>query len=119
MIPPLFFVSLIHSLVARAVIQRMLSGQLASDGIHPRANGRSNVFVASMPALGDRTSVEDHKRDMEASTDHIIQLDKMPVSVSKNGAQLTCSRSSDPLRPCLTPRSSSAKGSRRCDVRNV
>ena len=84
-IPPLFFVSLIHSLVARAVIQRMLNSRLASDGIHPvgtSSRSGGNVFVASMPTLVTDSAVESGKRDMEASTENIIPLEKLSVSSS-------------------------------------
>lgn len=61
----------------------MLNNQLASDGIHAVGSGSrsgGNVFVASMPMSASQGVGDASKRDMEASTEHIIPLEKMPVS---------------------------------------
>lgn len=81
-LPPLYFVSLLHSLVSRATIRRMLEDNLASDGIQQLSGSQSKgaVFVAHYPG---HSMEKDGSKNLEASTDHIVSvpLEKFQVRI--------------------------------------
>lgn len=83
MIPPLYFVSLLHSLVARVMIKRMLDDHLASEGIHRSAHGitvTKSTVVHGYPSVGVGPEDDSHDRGVQASevgaeeTDDIVPL---------------------------------------------
>ena len=86
-LPALYFVSLIHSLVARAVIRKMLEKHIAEEDVNNKKldtnTSSDSVFIASYPQ-GDRADVnemDDRKiKDLEASTDHIAPIATLDVS---------------------------------------
>ena len=89
LLPVLYFVSLIHSLVARAVIRKMLDRHIASEDINRKNNtdqSTNSVFVASYhnaetTTKGDVAELDDRKvRDLEASTDNIAPIATLDVS---------------------------------------
>jgi hypothetical protein len=69
LIPTLFYVSLIHSLVARATIRQMLGTSLASNGMLKPDNSTAageSVFVATYGAGdSDAKLAEAKERDLE------------------------------------------------------
>jgi hypothetical protein len=60
----------------------MLDNNLASEGIHHTSNTRSggSVFVATYPGSTEKTDRDGKERDLEASTDAIVPLEKISVS---------------------------------------
>lgn len=78
------------SRVARAVIRRMLDNHLASEGLQKQGEGAAtqstgSIFVAqySQDKDDDKNEIVDRKdRDLEASTEHIVPLSTLDVSLS-------------------------------------
>lgn len=64
----------------------MLDNNLASEGIHHTSNTRSNgsVFVATYPGAAEKADRDGKVGDLEASTDHIVPLEKINVSGALN-----------------------------------
>lgn len=93
LLPPLYFVSLIHSLVSRATIRAMLNDTLASDGIQQLSGSRSKgaVFVAKYPSQ-DKESKD---MDLEASTDHIVSIPLENSRYVVQGCLLTSAKMAD------------------------
>lgn len=89
-LPVLYFVSLIHSLVARAVIRKMLEkhvGEEANNKNLATNQSAGSVFIASYPNAAttrddaDGSEMDDRKiRDLEASTEHIAPVSNLDVS---------------------------------------
>lgn len=81
LLPCLYHVSLLHSLVSRATIRQMLDDRLASEGVHKSTGSRSagSMFVANYA----RKEMDHKNGDLEASTDHIVQvpLQTLPVGL--------------------------------------
>jgi len=82
LVPTLFWVSLLHSLVARATIRQMLGTSLASDGmLKPDASTQAgeSVFVATYGAgVSDSELADSKARDLEAGGDAQV----VPIDVS-------------------------------------
>jgi len=81
LVPTLFWVSLLHSLVARATIRQMLGTSLASNGmLKPDVSTQAGegVFVATYGAGVSDSELADNKtRDLEAGGDEEV----VPVEV--------------------------------------
>lgn len=90
MIPPLYFVSLIHSLVARVTIRKMLDDHLATEGIHRSSHARSQAKSTGVrsytSAHGGHGEEGVQAKELGATdTDDIVPLKNIVVS---------------PLHPC-------------------
>jgi hypothetical protein len=77
LIPTLFYVSLLHSLVARATIRQMLGTSLASNGmlkadLSTRAG--ESIFVATYGGASEKTEggSEGKERDLESGEEQVV-----------------------------------------------
>ena len=81
LVPTLFWVSLLHSLVARATIEQMLGTSLASNGmLKPDGSTQAgeSVFVATYGAgVSDSELADSKTRDLEAGGDEQV----VPIEV--------------------------------------
>lgn len=115
LLPCLYYVSLLHSLVSRATIRQMLDDRLASEGVHKSTGSRStgSVFVATYPQK-DRDQKE-RSGDLEASTDHIVQVPLQTLEV----CPILCLTSHAPMLMGLVPESIRFTHLRICRVPKV
>ena len=81
----LYWVSLMHSLVSRATIRRMMNDHLASEVIQQLSGSRSKgaVFVATYP---NQSIDKGGSKDLEASTDHIVSVPLEKFNVRLDGS---------------------------------
>jgi hypothetical protein len=81
LLPVMFYLSLLHSLVARATIRQMLGGSLASTGMlgpDNTTNAGESVFVATYHADDEKLGTDTKERDIESGGQHVLPSDVGP-----------------------------------------
>lgn len=85
LLPVLFFLSLLHSLVARATIREMLGGSLASTNMVNRDDNTTNagesMFVATYHADDEKLG-DTKERDLESGSPQVVPFDVSPPFLS-------------------------------------